>query len=188
MARFALNILVGLIQVTGRRLGSLVGLGLVITDVQQQSTSPLVGLRGAIKWHASGPSCQVLMQLAGFLLPTHALKVGFYLPPYSFFSSLLKDYKIAPGQLSSFSWWIAMVYFIECSRHGDQESGVKLFMFTVGADNRLIGGVDIAHIFEESLAESTSLSKEIDEYMDVQSFMQNVQRSPTAFARKGSDK
>ncbi|KAK5771694.1 hypothetical protein PVK06_047931 [Gossypium arboreum] len=35
------------------------------------------------------------------------------------------------------------------------------------------------HVVEESSKESTSLSREIDEYMDVQSFMHNVQMGPS---------
>ncbi|KAK5833889.1 hypothetical protein PVK06_017755 [Gossypium arboreum] len=62
-------------------------------------------------------------------------------------------------------------------------------MFTVGTNNRLVGGVDIARVVEESSRESKSLSKEIDEYMDAQSFMQNVRRSLSgAFVGEGSGK
>ncbi|KAK5811636.1 hypothetical protein PVK06_026988 [Gossypium arboreum] len=44
-----------------------------------------------------------------FLLSIHALEAGFHLPLHHFFCSLLKDYKIALGQLSGFSWWITMM-------------------------------------------------------------------------------
>ncbi|KAH1057138.1 hypothetical protein J1N35_035203 [Gossypium stocksii] len=54
-----------------------------------------------------------------FLLPLYALEARFHLSLHPFFCSLLKEYGIAPDQLSGFSWWIAMVYFLNCSQHGE---------------------------------------------------------------------
>lgn len=65
-------------------------------------------------------------------------------------------------------------YSLSSKSAGDQEGSTNTPWITVGADNRLICDAGIIHIVEESLSESTSLSKEIDEYMDMRSFMQNV--------------
>ncbi|KAH1083844.1 hypothetical protein J1N35_023605 [Gossypium stocksii] len=47
-----------------------------------------------------------------FLLPLHALEVGFHLSLYPFFCHLLKQYQIG------FSWWTIMTYFIDhCHRN-----------------------------------------------------------------------
>ncbi|MBA0676688.1 hypothetical protein Goari_018155 [Gossypium aridum] len=60
-------------------------------------------------------------------------------------------------------------------------------MITIGADNRLVGDVDTTRIIEETSWESISLSKEIDEYIKVRSFIQNVRGYPSsASAREGS--
>ncbi|PPS07351.1 hypothetical protein GOBAR_AA13301 [Gossypium barbadense] len=49
----------------------------------------------------------------------------------------------------------------------DQEGSANLLMIDVGDDNRLVSDAGTARIVEESLEEPTSLSREIDEYMDV---------------------
>ncbi|KAH1107751.1 hypothetical protein J1N35_011519 [Gossypium stocksii] len=62
---------------------------------------------------------------------------------------------------------------------GDQESSAIPLMIIVGFDNRLVGDASTTHIIEKSSKESTSLFKEIDGYMGVGSFMQNVQGGPS---------
>ncbi|KAH1031854.1 hypothetical protein J1N35_044028 [Gossypium stocksii] len=60
-------------------------------------------------------------------------------------------------------------------------------MIIGGANNGLVGDAGTTHVVEESLRESTSLSREINEYMDVRSFMHNVQRGHSgAPTREGS--
>lgn len=54
-----------------------------------------------------------------FLLPLHTLKVGFYLPLHHFFCTLLNDYGVALVQLSGFTWWLVMVYFLDCHQRGE---------------------------------------------------------------------
>ncbi|KAH1047084.1 hypothetical protein J1N35_037868 [Gossypium stocksii] len=69
---------------------------------------------------------------------------------------------------------------------GDPESDVNPIMIT-GADNRLLGDADTVRVVKENLEESTSLSREIDEYMDVQSSMQNVRGGlSSTFTGEGS--
>lgn len=50
----------------------------------------------------------------GFLLPLHALEASFHLPLHPFFYHLFEEYGIALGQLSGFSWWDAISYYIDC--------------------------------------------------------------------------
>ncbi|KAK5845331.1 hypothetical protein PVK06_001502 [Gossypium arboreum] len=103
----------------------------------------------------------------------YVLEVGFHLPLHPFFYHLLDEYKIALGQLSSFSW--------------GSRRWCRLLMVTVGANNRLVSDANIIPVVEENLKESPSLSKEIDEYMLVQSFMQNVRGGPFGTSiREGS--
>ncbi|KAH1072863.1 hypothetical protein J1N35_025191 [Gossypium stocksii] len=64
----------------------------------------------------------------------------------------------------------------------NMESGVNCLMLTAGVDVALVSDADTASGVEESLEESTSLSREIDEYMEVRSFMQNVQGGPSGTA------
>ncbi|KAH1114921.1 hypothetical protein J1N35_008299, partial [Gossypium stocksii] len=40
-----------------------------------------------------------------FILPLYLLEADFYLPLYPFFGAILKEYRIAPGQLTGLSWW-----------------------------------------------------------------------------------
>lgn len=54
-----------------------------------------------------------------FLLLMHVLEVGFHLSLHPFFYNVLNDYNIAPGQLSGFSWWLVMAYFLDCSQCGE---------------------------------------------------------------------
>lgn len=49
-----------------------------------------------------------------FLLPFHVLEAGFYLPLNRLFYHLLQDHRIVLGQLSGFSWWLVVAYFINC--------------------------------------------------------------------------
>ncbi|KAH1056013.1 hypothetical protein J1N35_034078 [Gossypium stocksii] len=59
------------------------------------------------------------------------------------------------------------------------ENGASLLMLIVGANVTLVSDVGTACSVEESLEESTSLSRENNEYMDVRSFMQNVRGGPS---------
>ncbi|KAH1096889.1 hypothetical protein J1N35_013810 [Gossypium stocksii] len=52
----------------------------------------------------------------GFLVPLHVLEASFHRPFHQFFYHLLKEYEIAPRQLSGFSWWVTVTYFIDCCR------------------------------------------------------------------------
>lgn len=49
----------------------------------------------------------------------------------------------------------------------------------VGADIRIVGGTGTVHRVEESFEEFARLSKKIDEYMDVQGYMQDMRRVPS---------
>lgn len=71
-----------------------------------------------------------------FLLPFHVIKVGFHLPLHHFFCHLLEDYGIAPGQLSWFSWWIAMAYFVYNCRRDEVPLIVFQNLYQLKADNR----------------------------------------------------
>ncbi|KAH1121576.1 hypothetical protein J1N35_004736 [Gossypium stocksii] len=67
------------------------------------------------------------------------------------------------------------------------ESGVNPLILTVGTNVTLVGNATTVHSVEEILEKSTSLSREIDEYMDVQFFMQNVRGGPSGTSvREGS--
>ncbi|KAH1114998.1 hypothetical protein J1N35_008376 [Gossypium stocksii] len=67
------------------------------------------------------------------------------------------------------------------------KSGTNPLMIIVGADDALIGDPGIVCTIEESLGESTILSREIDEYMDVWLFMKNVRGSlSSTFVGEGS--
>ncbi|KAH1048088.1 hypothetical protein J1N35_038872 [Gossypium stocksii] len=68
----------------------------------------------------------------------------------------------------------------------DQESGTNHLMIIVDVDNRLVGNAGTIRVVEENSGESTSLPLEIDEYMDIRSFMKNVQGGPSVreFHRK----
>ncbi|KAH1090878.1 hypothetical protein J1N35_018135 [Gossypium stocksii] len=62
----------------------------------------------------------------------------------------------------------------------NQKGSANPLMITVGIDNRFVGDAGITRIVKKSSGESTSLSKEIDEYMDTRSFMQNVRGGPSS--------
>lgn len=78
-----------------------------------------------------GSNCLSDTNNSSFLLPLHVIEASFHLPLHPFFYieasfhlslhpffyHLLDEYKIASGQLSGFSWWVAIMYFIEYSRH-----------------------------------------------------------------------
>ncbi|KAK5794117.1 hypothetical protein PVK06_035320 [Gossypium arboreum] len=69
----------------------------------------------------------------------------------------------------------------------DLESGVNPLIVTTGVYNTLVGNADTVRGVEESLKESISLSREIDKYTGVQSFMQNMRCGPFGTAvREGS--
>lgn len=54
----------------------------------------------------------------GFLLPLHLLEAGFHLSLHLFFCTVLQEYRIALGQLTNFSFFISIVYFIDyCLRN-----------------------------------------------------------------------
>lgn len=61
-------------------------------------------------------------------------------------------------------------------------------MLIFGANVTLVGDAGTTRGVEESLEESTSLSREINAYMDVRSFMQKVLGGPSSTAiREGSN-
>ncbi|PPR81999.1 hypothetical protein GOBAR_AA38718 [Gossypium barbadense] len=69
---------------------------------------------------------------------------------------------------------------------GDVESDVNLVMI-IGTYNRLLSDAGTIRVVEENSEKSTSLSREIDEYMDVRLFMQTVRGDLSdTFAREGS--
>ncbi|PPD94369.1 hypothetical protein GOBAR_DD08616 [Gossypium barbadense] len=51
--------------------------------------------------------------------PTLGIKLSNIVYEFSFPESLLDDYNIAPSKLSSFFWWLAMVYFLDCSQRSE---------------------------------------------------------------------
>ncbi|PPR86232.1 hypothetical protein GOBAR_AA34459 [Gossypium barbadense] len=96
-----------------------------------------------------------------------------------FFYSLLKDYKVALGQLLGFSWWIVMAYFIDCcQRNEDLITMRNLFRYYLEgfnpngwrrSDNREVTqSIDaqpksIDHIFGNNWSETDSTFHEINE-------------------------
>ncbi|KAH1097946.1 hypothetical protein J1N35_014867 [Gossypium stocksii] len=59
------------------------------------------------------------------------------------------------------------------------ESDTNPLMLTSGDDKRIVGNASTTKVIEDNSKESTSLSKEIDEYMDVRSYMQSMQIGPS---------
>ncbi|KAH1073157.1 hypothetical protein J1N35_025485, partial [Gossypium stocksii] len=68
----------------------------------------------------------------------------FHLPLHPFSPVVLKDYTIAPGQLTSISWWTLVAYFIGCSNRYESpfidvfQHIYQLKVITQGALNRMV--------------------------------------------------
>lgn len=52
-------------------------------------------------------------------LPLHLLEAGFHLPIHLFFCRVFCENRIAQRQLAGFSWWMLIVYFIDCCIWGE---------------------------------------------------------------------
>ncbi|KAH1091339.1 hypothetical protein J1N35_018596 [Gossypium stocksii] len=111
----------------------------------------------------------------GFLLLMHALETRFDLPLYLFFCNLLDYYNINSGQLSCFSWWLIMTYFLNCSQRSEMKllSSFKGFASVAyrfwKLSSQVIDDVGIDQGSDDTSSGTNKISRELNEVTDIDS-------------------
>ncbi|KAH1073490.1 hypothetical protein J1N35_025818 [Gossypium stocksii] len=116
-----------------------------------------------------------------FLFPLHALEARFHLLVYPLFYNFLNEYKIAPGQLLGFLWWIVTACCIDYrQREEGGRQNVNLLIALI--DLRLVANVGIDCSFGNNSSRTNNISREINEAMDIDALIRGTSRKRKAAA------